>query len=333
MAIAPSFVPTLAPGRRALSRRRRYWRTTALAYLFLLPAVAIIAVFHFFSVAFAFYISLFNWRVLRGAFLGASNYLVILQSDDFHQALGTTVWYAVLTVPLSVLLSLGIALLLSRQVKGVSAYRTLFFVPYVTSSVAAALVWRVIFRPNGPLSIFWTWAGRPTPQWLNEPRGIFELALQPFGIVPTGWAGGPSLALCCIAVMSIWYSQGFDTVVFLAGLTSIPKEFYEAARLDGASEWQLVRFITWPLLLPTTFFILVISVIGSFKAFNQIYIMTGGGPANTTTTVALLVYDQAFRYGHLGYASALAFILFGIILALTLVQFRLVGRGARDASG
>jgi ABC-type sugar transport system permease subunit len=133
--------------------------------------------------------------------------------------------------------------------------------------------------------------------------------------------------------MSIWYSQGFDTVVFLAGMTAIPKELYEAARLDGASEVQLARYVTWPLLLPTTFFILVVSVIGSFKAFNQIYIMTGGGPANTTTTVALLVYNQAFRYGHLGYASALAFILFAIILALTLAQFRLVGRGARAAGG
>jgi len=137
----------------------------------------------------------------------------------------------------------------------------------------------VIFRPDGVISAFWTWAGQPSPQWLNEPRGLFQLALQPFGIVPPGWASGPSLALFCIAVMSVWYSQGFDTVVFLAGLTSIPRELYEAARLDGAGEWQVLRFLTWPLLLPTTFFILVISVIGSFKAFNQIYIMTGGGPS------------------------------------------------------
>jgi ABC-type sugar transport system permease subunit len=141
------------------------------------------------------------------------------------------------------------------------------------------------------------------------------------------------LALVCIAVMTVWYSQGFDTVVFLAGLTSIPKELYEAARIDGANERQLFRFITWPLLLPTTFFIMVISIIGSFKAFNQIYIMTGGGPADTTTTVALLVYNEAFRYGHLGYASALAFVLFFIILMLTLLQFRLVGNRAQAANG
>lgn len=334
MAIAPALVPTELQRRgRSTSRRQRYWRNTALAYLFLLPSVVIIAIFHFFSVAFAFYISLFNWKVLRGAYLGLANYGVILQDSDFHQALGTTVWYAVLTVPLSIVISLVAAILLSRQLRGLSVFRTLFFIPYVTSTVAAAAVWREIFRPDGVISAGWRWAGAPSPQWLNEPRGLIELALQPFHVTPPGWASGPSLALFCIAVMSIWYSQGFDTVVFLAGLTAIPKELYEAARLDGASEWQLARFITWPLLLPTTFFIMVISVIGSFKTFNQIYIMTGGGPANTTTTVALLVYNQAFRYGHLGYASSLAFILFAIILGLTLVQFRVVGRGVRAAGG
>jgi len=334
MALAPPFAPPLATaGRRAPPRRSRYWRTTLLAYLFLLPSLVILAVFHFFSIAFAFYISLFNWRVLRGAFLALTNYWVILQDSDFHQALGTTIWYAVLTVPASIVLSLFVSILLSRNIAGVTVYRTLFFVPYVTSTVAAAAVWQTVFRPEGIISSLWTWAGASTPQWLNEPRGLISLALQPFGITPPTWASGPSLALGCIAVMSIWYSQGFDTVVFLAGLTSIPKELYEAARLDGASEGQLLRFITWPLLLPTTFFILVISIIGSFKAFNQIYIMTGGGPANTTTTVALLVYNQAFRYGHLGYASALAFILFAIILSLTLVQFGVVGRSVRAAGG
>ncbi len=334
MAIAPVVVPTTPAGsRRSVSRRRRYWRTTALAYLFLLPSVVIIAIFHFFSVAFAFYISLFNWRVTRGPFLALENYAVILRNSDFHQALVTTIWYAVLTVPFSIVLALAAALLLSRQLRGLTVFRTLFFIPYVTSTVAAAAVWREIFRPDGVISAFWKLAGAPSPQWLNEPRGLIQLALQPFGIAPPGWATGPSLALFCIAVMTVWYSQGFDTVVFLAGLTAIPKELYEAARLDGASEWQVVRYLTWPLLLPTTFFILVISVIGSFKAFNQIYIMTGGGPANTTTTVALLVYNQAFRYGHLGYASSLAFILFAIILGLTLVQFRVVGRSARAASG
>ena len=334
MAIAPPVAPALTAGRRrGVRRHRRFWRDTLLAYAFLLPAVVVIAVFHFFSVAFAFYISLFNWKVIRGVFLGLTNYAVILQNSDFHSALAVTIWYAIFTVPISMALALAAAILLSRPVPGVTVYRTLFFVPYVTSTVAAAAVWRTIFRQDGIISALWLWAGKSAPTWLNEPRGIFSLILQPFGVTLPGWATGPSLALVCIAIMTIWYAQGFDTVVFLAGLTSIPKELYEAARLDGASEGQLVRYITWPLLLPTTFFILVISVIGSFKAFNQIYIMTGGGPAGTTTTVALLVYNEAFRYGHLGYASALAFILFGIILFLTLVQFGVLGRGARAASG
>ncbi|MCL4509214.1 MAG: sugar ABC transporter permease [Chloroflexi bacterium] len=332
MALSTPFTPSLDRSRPS-NRRRRYWRTTLLAYLFILPAAIVIAIFHFFSVAFAFYISLFNWKVIRGAFLGLENYAVILGSSDFRTTLATTVWYSLFTVIPSITVSFFVALLLSRSLKGMSFYRTLFFVPYVTSTVAAAAVWRVLFRTDGIFSALWEWMGASSPQWLNEPRGIFALLVQPFGVTLPHWAVGPSLALVCIAVMTIWYSQGFDVVVFLAGMTSIPKELYEAARLDGASEWQIVRFITWPLLLPTTFFILVISVIGSFKAFNQIYIMTGGGPADTTTTVALLVYNQAFRYGHLGYASALAFILFAIILTLTLVQFQVVGRSARAVNG
>lgn len=326
---------SLFPPRPVISsvQRRKYWRTTALAYAFLLPSLVLIATFHLFSIAFAFYISLFNWKVIRGAFLGLINYQVILGSSDFRAALATTTWYSLFTVLPSMAFSFFAAILLSRSMKGLSLYRTLFFVPYVTSSVAAAAVWRILFRTDGIFSSLWKWLGVPSPQWLNEPRGIFFLLLQPFGIHLPPWAVGPSLAMVCIAIMSIWYSQGFDVVVFLAGMTSIPKELYEAARLDGASEWQIIRFVTWPLLLPTTFFILVISVIGSFKAFNQIYIMTDGGPAGTTTTVSLLVYNEAFRYGHLGYASALAFVLFGIILGLTLVQFRVVGRSARTISG
>ncbi|MCL5947374.1 MAG: sugar ABC transporter permease [Chloroflexi bacterium] len=326
---------SLFPSRPVVSsvRRRKYWRTTVLAYAFLLPSIILIATFHLFSIAFAFYISLFNWKVIKGAFLGFTNYQVILGSGDFRAALATTAWYSLFTVIPSMAFAFFAAILLSRPIKGLSFYRTLFFVPYVTSSVAAAAVWRTLFRTDGIFSSLWKWIGVPSPQWLNEPRGIFLLLLQPLGIHLPHWAVGPSLAMVCIAIMSIWYSQGFDVVVFLAGMTSIPKELYEAARLDGASEWQVIRFLTWPLLLPTTFFILVISVIGSFKAFNQIYIMTNGGPAGTTTTVSLLVYNEAFRYGHLGYASALAFLLFGIILGLTLVQFRVVGRSARTISG
>ncbi len=333
MAIAPPLAPALLVARQRRTRPRRFWRDTAIAYLFLLPSLVVLGVFHFFSVGFALYISLFNWRVLRGAFLGVQNYVNILTSSDFHSAFFITAWYALLTVPASMVLSLLAAVLMTRPIKGIGLYRTLFFIPYVTSTVAAAAVWRTIFRSDGPLSLPWLWFGVSKPEWLNEPRGMISLLLQPFGIQLPLWASGPSLALVCIAIMTVWYSQGFDTVVFLAGLTSIPKELYEAARIDGANERQLFRVITWPLLLPTTFFIMVISIIGSFKAFNQIYIMTGGGPADTTTTVALLVYNEAFRYGHLGYASALAFVLFFIILMLTLLQFRLVGNRAQAANG
>jgi multiple sugar transport system permease protein len=323
MALAPPYVPALATGRRRSAARRRYWRTTFLAYIFLLPAVLIIAVFHFFSVAFAFYISLFNWRVLRGAFLGLTNYWVIVQDADFHSALATTIWYAVLTVPPSMLLSLVAALLLSRQVRGVAFYRTLFFVPYVTSTVAAAVIWRWIFQPqSGIANALLNRLGFPGQQWADEPRGVFELLGQFVGVPLPGWLAGPSLALVTVAVVSMWYSVGFNTVIALAGLTSIPAELYEAARIDGATRWHLFRHITLPLLTPTLLFLLIVETIRAFQSFDFFYQMMSGIPVPGAKVVTIYLYQQGFKSFNLGYAASIGIVLFVIIFVLTLVQFR-----------
>lgn len=327
-ALAPSL-----PLSRAAAARRRYWRTTAIAYAFLAPALVVIAVFHLFPVGFAFFISLWKWGVLPERFLGLGNYALLLQDDSFRSAFAVTVWYAVLTVPLGIIISLGVALLLNRKLRALAFFRAAFFVPYVTSSVAAASIWRFIFSDRGLASSLWTFLGLATPKWIDEPKGIVQLTALQFGAHVPAWAYGPSLALVSIAVMSIWYAQGFDMVVFLAGLTAIPRDVYEAGRIDGASEWQIFRWITWPLLIPTTFFLLIISTIRSFQAFNQIYIMTAGGPVNTTTVATLLLYNTAFRYGKIGYGTSMAFALFAVILALTLVQTRLLSRRVEDARG
>lgn len=321
------------PLTRTAAARRRYWRTTALAYAFLAPALVIICLFHLFPVGFAFYISLWKWGVLPERFLGVGNYALLLQDDAFRSAFLITIWYAFLTVPLGIAISLGVALLLNRKLRALALFRAAFFVPYVTSSVAAAAIWRFIFSDRGLASSLWMFLGLATPKWIDEPKGIFQLAALQLGIhVPT-WAYGPSLALVCIAVMSIWYAQGFDMVVFLAGLTAIPRDLYEAAQIDGANDWQIFRSITWPLLIPTTFFLLIISTIRSFQAFNQIYIMTAGGPVNTTTVATLLLYNTAFRYGKIGYGTSMAFVLFAVILALTLVQTRLLSSRIEAARG
>ncbi len=332
MANTRSLAPAAMVSRQAMTRRR-YWRTTALAYTFLAPALVILFLFHFFPVMFALYISLWKWGVLPEKFVGLGNYKLLLQDENFLGAFGHTVWFALLTVPAGMGFALLVALLLNRKLRGLSAFRTAYFLPYVTSSVAAAAIWRFIFSDRGLASSGWRYLGLEAPKWLEEPKGMFQLAALQFGAHIPNWAYGPSLAMVCIAVMTIWYAQGFDMVVFLAGLTAIPAELYEAGRLDGATEWQLFRLLTWPLLLPTTFFLLIISTIRSFQAFNQIYVMTAGGPVNTTTVTTLLLYNTAFRYGKMGYATSMAFILFGVILALTLIQTRLLSSRVEDARG
>ena len=195
------------------------------------------------------------------------------------------------------------------------------------SSVAAGAVFTWLFNPRyGPINWLLDSIGIGGQKWMLEPRGLFELMGNAMGVTLPGWAAGPSLALCAIMVFAIWQVMGFDIVVFLAGLGSIPNELYEAARIDGASGWQLFRRITIPMLSPTTFFVMIISIIGSFQAFNHIYVMTSasagqvGGPLGTTTTLTIYMFRVFWDNQNMGYGSALAFVLFGIILLLTVFQ-------------
>jgi multiple sugar transport system permease protein len=198
-----------------------------------------------------------------------------------------------------------------------------YFLPYVTSTVAAAVVWRWIFQPRvGVANALLQWVGLPTQQWADEPRGVFELFGQLTGLPLNGVLAGPSLALVTVAIVSIWYSVGFNTVVALAGLTTIPSELYEAARIDGATRWHLFRHITLPLLTPTLLFLLIVETIRSFQAFDFFYQMTAGAPAPGAKVVTIYLYEQGFKSFNLGYAAAIGLVLFVIVFVLTLVQFR-----------
>jgi multiple sugar transport system permease protein len=163
-------------------------------------------------------------------------------------------------------------------------------------------------------------------RWLQEPRGIFLYLGKRWGFTPPKWLQGPSMALIAVSVMSMWHFTGYDVVIYLAGLFNISPELYDAARIDGANEWQVFWRITFPMLSPTTFFLLIISTIGAFRAFTMFYIMTDGGPLSTTTSVTFLIYDRFYNAARWGYASAIAFVLFGIILAMTLLNNRIAGR-------
>jgi multiple sugar transport system permease protein len=309
--------------------RRRLWRETRLAYLFLLPALLVILTFRLAPVFYAFYISLHRWSLRPERFVGLNNFLYLAQDEEFRRSLLISVYYVVGAVPAEMALGLLLAVLVFRSRPFQSLYRLGYFLPYVTSTLAAAVVWSWLYHPQ--LGVF-NWllrtVGLPPQRWMQEETGVVRLLGEWLGLSVPAWAAGPSLAMGAIIVMTIWHYTGFHMVIYLAGLSNIPRELYEAARIDGASAWALFRHITWPLLSPTTFFLLIISTIGAFQAFNQIYQMAPpvGGPRGATTTATIYIFKQFYVGGNVGRGSAAAFILFGIILALTLLNFYAVER-------
>ena len=302
------------------------------AWLFVLPALLIIGIFKILPAVAAFYMSLFKWDVVQGAFRGLGNYTDwlydnSLRSPDFWRSLSTTFTYVIFTVPLEMAIALVIAYLLFQKMRGRGIYRTLYYLPYVTSLVAAAAVFVWVFHPQyGLVNDVIGFIGIGPQSWLDEPRGLFELLASSFGVALPAWLAGPSLALVVLSLVTVWHYMGYQIVIFLAGLSNISNEYYEAARLDGASERQLFTKITLPLLSPTTFFVFTVASIGVLRSFDSVYVLTNGGPLDTTRTVTMLVFKTAFQQAQFGLGAALAFILTLVILLFTLVQFRVLGR-------
>ena len=305
------------------------WRETATGYLYLLPAAIVLLAFHFLPVFYAFYISLFNWRIRQGAFVGLQNYQNTLANTEFWDSLKVTFYYAIGIIPATLVLSFVIAYALFKAIRGRGLFRLIYFLPYVTPTVAAALVFRWIFHSQqGILNWLLDTVGLPVQSWLLEPRSVFELLAGGAGASLPSWAVGPSLALVTIMIFTVWQSLGFSVVIMLAGMSNIPTEVYDAAKVDGAGEWTLLRRITLPLLSPTLFFLSIVSVIGAFQSFNSIYTMTDpnhGGPLGTTRNATMYIFLNFFEFQKLGYASAVAFVLFFIVLLLTVVQMRVLG--------
>ena len=322
------------PANVRASPRRRLPIEAIQAWLFLLPAVVVLGVFQIFPAIAAFYMSLFKWDVVQGAFRGFGNYTDWLydssiRSPDFWRSLSTTFTFVIFTVPLEIAISLVLSYLLFQKMRGRGIYRTIYYLPYVTSFVAAAAIFFWVFHPtyglvNDLVGVF----GIGPQRWLDEPSGIFELAASAIGVTLPGLLAGPSLALVVLSLVTIWHFLGYMIVIFLAGLSNISSEYYEAARLDGASERQLFTKITLPLLSPTTFFVFTVASIGVLRSFDSVYVLTSGtgGPLDTTRTVTLLVFKTAFQQAQFGLGAALAFILTLVILLFTLIQFRVLGR-------
>jgi multiple sugar transport system permease protein len=299
-------------------------------WLFLMPAAIVILVFRIWPIASALGLSFYDASFGKvHSFVGLEHYARLFSDADFWQSVVNTVWFVLGAVPLTVATSLFFAILLRRGVRGLGLYRTIYFLPVVTSFVAVSMVWKLIFHERfGPLNGILESLGGTGLKWLEEPAGIFQLALGPLGVALPSWAEGPSLALVCVTFVSAWRGIGYNVVIFVAGLQNIPEHQYEAARIDGAGRWGIFRHVTWPLLSPTTFYVTVMTTILSFQVFAPIYLMTGppvGGPLGTTNVVVYYLFEKGFDAGgNMGYASAVALVLFAVVLGLTLFQRKVV---------
>ena len=260
--------------------------------------------------------------------IGEIPVIVAAGDPDLWVGLKVTLFYSLGTIPFQLGISIFLAVLLFQNLKGSAFFRMMYFMTYVTPAVASAAVFRQLFsnRLQAPVNAGMRLLGLEPLQWLWEPKGIFKLMALNAGISQwPSWADGPSLALVVIMLYSIWVFVGYDTVIYLAGLGNIPKEMGEAAEVDGASRWQVFRYITFPMLSPTTYFLTLISIIGTFKAFNHIWIMSLDAALGTTDTFSVVIFKEFFEKLRYGYASAMAFILFVIILLLTYVNNKTQG--------
>lgn len=276
--------------------RSKYLALTVL----LLPSLAGMVVFLMAPVASSLVLSFSEWDLIGEiSWVGLANYSTALSDPAVLGALRNTLSFILGYLPSVVIIALGLALLLNRRIRGRVVFRAIYFVPVVTSWVAVSLIWK----------------------WLLNPQyGLVNFALGAIGIKGPGWLFDPAWAMTGVILTSVWKDIGFVTVIYLAGLQDIPEPLYEAAALDGATPWQRFWSITFPMLAPTTFFVTTISLISSFQVFDQVWIMTQGGPAGATSVMVELIYKNAFSYYKMGYASAISWVLFALIFAVTIAQ-------------
>lgn len=277
------------------------WRQLPVVMLFIGPSLAALILFLLGPLIVSLGISLTSWDLLTPPrYIGLANYSELFHSSDVRDALSHTLFFIVGYLPTVLVLGLGLALLLNRPLRGLSLYRTAFFMPVVSSWVAVSLMWKWLLNPAFGL--------------VNYLLGLLHL-YQP------GWWADPHWAMPAVIIASVWKDVGFVMVLLLAGLQGIDRSFYEAAQIDGAGAWARFRYVTVPLLSPSIFFVTVISLINSFQVFDQVWVMTGGGPGGASSVIVEHIVRNAFSYGRMGYASALSWVLFVVIFAITAAQF------------
>jgi len=303
-------VSTMATPKKFNIRSRKA-KENLFAYVMLAPDVIGLAIFVFLPILIALYVSFHDWNVLEAMrYVGLKNYKTLINDGQWWHSVWTTVLYTLMFVPMV----FGISLLLAVFVNSIPGkaqelFRTLYFIPYAISTVVASLIWRFMLDPQ---------------------RGFVNDVLKLFGLPPQDFLGNPKQALFCIAFISAWMIIGYYTIIFLAALKDIPISYYEAAHLDGANSFNIFKSITFPLLREVNTFVLIVTTIASFQVFDQIKILTNGGPADATNVSVYYIYKNAFEYMKVGYSSALAFVLFAIIFILSLFQLKITKGNSDD---
>lgn len=288
---------------KALPKKKRKLFTVEnlSGWIFILPAFILLAVFWLYPIGYSLYLSFFKWDMLSTpSFVGIDHYEALLKDPAFIKSMMNTFYYTTFYVLGVVVLGLLLALLVNKNMKGISIYRTLLFSPHITPIIAVSIVWMSLY---------------------DVDDGLFNQVLRALGLPESAWLSSPDTVLFSLIIMGLWKAIGYYMMFFLAGLQSVPEHLFEAGRLDGANRWQIFRYITLPFISPITFFVVIVAIIEAFQTFDQIAVMTQGGPSNSSNVLVYMLYRHAFQFFNIGYASAISIIIFLFLIAFTIVQY------------
>jgi len=286
------------------AKKSRFQKKKILPYLLVSPYMLFVIVFVLFPVLFCFFLTFNKWNIIAPMhFIGLDNYSRLFHDRLFWKAIGNTLKFLLLHIPLQLVVSLFLAYLLNQKIRAAAFFRASFFMPVIVSGVVVTILWQ---------------------QLLGFDSGVINRMLMATGIAKVGWLLNPDIAIYSIAVMATWKNVGLYVILFLVGLQTVPPQYYEAAKLEGATRWQQFYHITLPMINPTIFMVVILSTIGGFNLFIEPYIMTGGGPMNTTLSAVLYIYKQAFQYYNMGYSATLGFFYAIMIMSVVVIQKKFI---------
>ncbi len=301
-------------------------------YLFMAPGLLLLCVFFAYPLLDTFWLSLHSYNLFSPArFIGLDNFHRAFNDELFWRVLANTLLYALMVVPALVVLSFALALLVNNALPGIRIFRTLYYIPVITSIVVAGIVWKWLYNSDGLINALLRNFGIVGPSWLADTRGVPQAFMQFLGIeTQSVWFSEPAIALASIAVVTIWKAAPYYMIIYLAGLQGIPTELEEAARVDGANRWHVIRHITIPSIRPYTLVVCIIATIAALRTFGEVYVMTGGGPFHRTNLLAYYIYTLGFKYLEVGYAAAVSLLLLVVIFFFSYLNFRLSGGDAQE---